>query len=77
MLAGLYPAARLRQLLKDLGCPCDPKDIGITEDILRDTFAVCKETRNRYTVYQLAWDLNLMDEVSDSIIQQLKEQNAL
>ena len=77
MLAGLYPAARLRQLLKDLGCPCDPKDIGITEDILRDTFAVCKETRNRYTVYQLAWDLNLMDKVSDSIIQQLKEQNAL
>ena len=77
ILAGLYPAARLRQLLKDLGCPCDPKDIGITEDILRDTFAVCKETRNRYTVYQLAWDLNLMDKVSDSIIQQLKEQNAL
>ena len=77
MLAGLYPAEKLRQLLKELGCPCDPKDIGITEDVLRDTFAVCKETRARYTVYQLAWDLDLMDEVSDSIIRKLKEQNAI
>ena len=77
MLSGLYPADKLRNLLKELGCPCDPKDIGITEDILRDTFAVCKETRNRYTVYQLAWDLDLIGEISDSIIQKLKEQNAI
>lgn len=77
MLSGLYPADELRNLLKELGCPCDPKDIGITEDILRDTFAVCKETRARYTVYQLAWDLDLIGEVSDSIIRKLKEQNAI
>ena len=77
MLAGLYPAEKLRQLLKELGCPCDPKDIGITENVLQDTFAVCKETRNRYTVYQLAWDLDLMDEISDSIIGKLKSLNRL
>ena len=77
MLSGLYPANKLRNLLKELGCPCDPKDIGITEGILRDTFAVCKETRNRYTVYQLAWDLDLIGEVSDSIVQKLKDQNAI
>ncbi len=77
MLSGLYPADKLRNLLKELGCPCDPKDIGITEDILRDTFAVCKETRNRYTVYQLAWDLDLIGEISDSIIRKLIEQNAI
>ena len=77
MLAGLYPAEKLRQLLKELGCPCDPKDIGITEDVLRDTFAVCKETRARYTIYQMAWDLDLTGEISDSIIRKLKEQNAI
>ena len=77
MLAGLYPAQKLRALLKDIGCPCDPKDIGITPELLKDTFAVCKETRARYTVYQLAWDLDLMDGISDSIIQSLKEQNAI
>ena len=77
MLAGLYPAEKLRQLLKELGCPCDPKDIGITESVLRDTFAVCKETRARYTVYQLAWDLDLINEISDSIIRKLKEQDAI
>ena len=77
MLAGLCPAQKLRALLKDIGCPCDPKDIGITPELLKDTFAVCKETRARYTVYRLAWDLDLMDVISDSIIQSLKEQNAI
>ena len=77
MLAGLYPAEKLRQLLKELGCPCDPKDIGISETVLRDTFSVCKETRNRYTVYQLAWDLDLISDVSERIIQKLKAQNAI
>ncbi len=74
MLKNVYPAQKLRALLKDLGCPCDPKDIGITKSILKDTFMVCKETRNRYTIYQLAWDLGVMDEISDRIIDNLKEQ---
>ena len=77
MLKKVYPAQKLRMLLKDLGCPCDPKDIGITESILKDTFMVCKETRNRYTAYQLAWDLDVMDEISDRIIEELKQQNAI
>ena len=77
MLNNVYPAQKLRALLKDLGCPCDPKDIGITESVLKDTFLVCKETRARYTVYQLACDLGVMDEISDKIIAGLKQQNAV
>ena len=64
-------------LLKDLGCPCDPKDIGITASVLKDTFLVCKETRNRYTVFQLAWDLAVMDDIADEIIAELQSQNAI
>ena len=77
MLQKVYPAQKLRMLLKDLGCPCDPKDIGITDAILKDTFLVCKETRNRYTVYQLAWDLGVMEEIADRIIAELKAQDAV
>ena len=76
-LKDVYPAQKLRALLKDLGCPCDPKDIGITEEILKDTFMVCKETRARYTVFQLAWDLDVLDEISDGIIARLKEEGAV
>ena len=76
-LKKVYPSQKLRALLKDLGCPCDPKDIGITESVLKDTFMVCKETRNRYTCYQLACDLGVMSEISDKIITELKQKDAI
>lgn len=67
----------LCKLLRDVGCPCCPKDIGISRDLLKDTFMFCKETRPRYTVYQLAWDLELMDELSDRVISRLEEQKLI
>ena len=67
MLAGVYPAERLRALLKDIGCPCTPRDIGVTKDVLRDALLYCKETRARYTVYQLAWDLGLLERLADEL----------
>lgn len=72
-----YPSSTLRSMLKDLGCPADPKDIGLTRDILKDTFMYCKETRARYTSYQLAWDLGLLDKLSDRIIEKLQAWDAL
>ena len=67
MLAGVYPAEKLRALLKDIGCPCTPQDIGVTKDVLRDALLYCKETRARYTVYQLAWDLGLLERLADDL----------
>ena len=67
MLAGVYPAEKLCALLKDIGCPCTPRDIGVTKDVLRDALLYCKETRARYTVYQLAWDLGLLERLADDL----------
>ena len=64
-------------MLKDLGCPCDPKDIGITPEVLKDTFLYCKETRARYTVYQLAWDLGVMEDLADRVIEGLLHLEAI
>ena len=77
LLDKAYPWEKLRELLKDLGCPCDPKDIGITPEVLKDTFLYCKETRDRYTVYQLAWDLGVMEELADRIIKKLQTMGAI
>ena len=74
MLEGVYPSRKLHELLKYLGCPADPVDLGVTPDILKDTMLYCKETRARYTVYQLAWDLGVLDSISDRLIAQLAEQ---
>ena len=77
LLETVIPAGQLRELLQSLGCPCDPKDIGVTPEILKDTFLYCKETRTIFTVYQMAWDLDLMDEISDEIIRFLKQENRI
>lgn len=77
LLDKAYPWEKLRNMLKDLGCPCDPKDIGITPAVLKDTFLYCKETQDRYTVYQLAWDLGVMEELADSIIENLQRLGAI
>lgn len=77
LLDKAYPWEKLREMLKDLGCPCDPKDIGITPEVLKDTFLYCKETRARYTVYQLAWDLGVMEELADRIIKKLQTMGAI
>lgn len=75
LLSSMYSSEYMRDMLFDTGCPCNPKDIGITEDILRDTFLYCKDTRARYTVYQLVWDLDLMEELSENVINRLKERD--
>ena len=64
-------------MLKDIGCPADPADIGIGPVILKDTLMVCKETRARYTVLQLAWDLSLLDQLSDQLISELKSKQRI
>ena len=71
-LKTLPSAEYLRDLLRDIGCPAMPADIKIDDAILKDTFMYCKEVRPRYTIFQTVYDLGLMDELSDKIINALK-----
>lgn len=71
MLDGMYDAQSFRDMMKDLGCPVEPKDIGITPELQKDTYLYSKDTRAVYTVAQLAWDLGVIDSLSDKIIKEL------
>ena len=77
LLSSYYSSEEVKGILRSLGCPCEPKDIGINAQILKDTFMFCKETRSIYTLYSLVWDLGLMDEISDQVIQKLKADGGL
>ncbi len=66
MLAGCTRGKAARAA-EGIGCPCTPRDIGVTKDVLRDARCYCKETRARYTVYQLAWDLGLLERLADDL----------
>ena len=72
-----YDSSALRASFEQIGCPCDPKDIGVDAELLKDTFLYAKETRARYTVFQLAWDLGVLKEIADKIIDELKQDNRI
>ncbi len=67
-LAALPAAEELASLLREIGCPCTPQEIGIDRDVLRDTFLYCKEVRARYTLLQLVSDLGLAEVLGERVI---------
>ncbi len=70
-LKTLPSATWLRELLRRLGCPALPGDIGIDRTLLKDSLMVCKEIRPRYTIFQTVWDLGLLDKLSDRVIEKM------
>ena len=51
--------------------PCTPAEIGVDAQLLKRTFLYCKEVRARYTILQMVWDLDLLDQLSDEVIAEL------
>ena len=72
-LKTLPPAAELRTLLENVGCPCTPEEIGVDDTLLRQTIRYAKELRPRYTLLQTIWDLELTDELTERVIRRLHE----
>lgn len=71
LLEALPPAAYIQELLVSLGAPSRPEEIDVDKALLKDTFMVCKEIRARYTILQMLWDLELLDSVSDAVVESL------
>ncbi|HOC57906.1 MAG TPA: sn-glycerol-1-phosphate dehydrogenase [Verrucomicrobiota bacterium] len=65
--AQLLPLTTLRQMLRDVGAPTEPEQIGITRARLRQSYwqAIC--IRRRFTVLDLAVRTGLMDSCLDEI----------
>lgn len=69
LLAQLPSAAYVEELLRSLQSPALPQDIQVDPQLLKNTILYCKEVRARYTIWQLLWDLGLLDEIADVVIQ--------
>ncbi len=68
LLEELPSSRQIRELLYSLQSPELPQQIGVDRQMLRNTFRCCKEVRARYTIFQMVWDLGLMEELSDQVI---------
>lgn len=68
-LETLPTAESLQSLLRQIGCPSAPEEIGIDRETLRDTFLYARETRARYTLLSLVADLGLTEKLSERVIE--------
>lgn len=71
LLKDLPSAAHVRDLLEGLGSPSLPSQIEVDRDLLKNTFLYCKETRARYTILQMLWDLCVLEATVDAVIVEL------
>ena len=71
LLNELPSSEKIEGILRSLDSPCGPDEIGVDRELLKNTFLYCKEVRARYTILQMVWDLGLLDELSDQVIDSL------
>ena len=63
----LPPYNEIYALLKDLGAPLSPADIGIPESETAICFKATKDIRDKYILSSLAYDLGCLDQIANAI----------
>ncbi len=54
-------------LLRKVGAPCSPDEIGIPLDETALTFKMTRDIRDKYILSSLMWDLGIIDEAAESV----------
>ncbi len=63
------PVSELRGALEAAGAPTTAAELGVDDDEARELFVVARDMRARYTVLDLAWDLGLLEELRDEVLE--------
>jgi glycerol-1-phosphate dehydrogenase [NAD(P)+] len=71
LLAALPSAAEAENLLGRIGGPVRPVQVGLDSQTVRDSVLYAKEIRDRYTVLQLLWDLELLEPYAGRVTAEL------
>lgn len=59
----------LKQMMVDLGEPVSPQQLGISMKQVKDGIVLAKEVRNRFTILQILWDLGLLEQYADDMVE--------
>ena len=62
----------VENLLKDIGAPIRPRDIGIKDDLTKDAFLGSREVRDKYIATSLLWDLGLLDQYAEELVREIR-----
>ena len=58
----LPPAQEITALMRKLGMPVTPADLGVSGEDARNAFVHARDTRDKYLLGNLLWDLGLLEE---------------
>lgn len=62
-------AAEIYQVLEEMKAARIPADVGIPRQYVLDSIRYGKELRDRYTILQLMWDIDKLDEEADFLVE--------
>ena len=62
------PYQQLKAMLQAADCPVRPEQINLTKERLRETYKLAQMIRNRYTILDLAYELNWLEECVEEVI---------
>ena len=65
----ILPYAEMERRFQVLGCPTKPAEIGLNESELRRGIFVAAMIRNRYTILDLLFELGLLEQAIDDVVQ--------
>ena len=60
----LPPVSQIEHVMKTLGMPMYPADLGISAEDTRDAFIGSREIRDKYLSSSMLWDMGLMEEAA-------------
>ena len=70
LAASAPPSAQIRDILESLGAPVRPEQVGVCPQYVADGILYAKELRDRYTILQLLWDLDLLIPMKDVLMKE-------
>lgn len=65
--AQLLPAAEIQRMLRAVGAPAHPDEIGLGWQRFRETYLRAQQIRKRYTVLDLAYETGLLEPIVDEL----------
>ena len=68
LAASVPQAEEIAAVLKSLGAPTRPEEVGVCPAYVADGILYAKELRDRYTILQLLWDIDCLTQMKDSVI---------
>ena len=70
-MKALPAPGEVEALLKEVGGATRPQDVGLEPEAVHTSILYAKEVRDRYTMLQLLWDLNLIEDYADKVTKEL------